>query len=174
MHKSAFDYVARIVHQIGWMAHGKICELGSRDVNGSVRPLFAASEKYIGVDWMAGPGVDVVADACSWLPDEKGSYDVVVSTEVLEHVQHPCQIIQTAVECLKIGGVLIVTAAGIGRYPHSAIDGGELRPGEWYKNISESELRSWLVGYGGVMIDTFSNPTDIYLYAVKVPWKGSF
>ncbi|MDB0050250.1 hypothetical protein N9F31_02215, partial [Pseudomonadales bacterium] len=37
-----------------------VLEIGSYDVNGSIRSLFNA-QNYVGVDLVEGPGVDVVA-----------------------------------------------------------------------------------------------------------------
>ena len=39
-----------------------IFELGSYDVNGSIRSIFNNVSKYIGLDLIEGPGVDVVYD----------------------------------------------------------------------------------------------------------------
>jgi hypothetical protein len=52
--------------------------------------------------------------------------------------------------------------------PHSAIDGRELRPGEWYANITERDLRQWLSPFKVSLIDTFSTLGDIYALAIKV------
>jgi len=56
-------------------------ELGSLDVNGSVRKLF--SGEYVGIDRVQGPGVDPswTANALDF-PD--ASFDTVVSTSMLE------------------------------------------------------------------------------------------
>ena len=47
------------------IAHKRVVEVGSYVVNGSVRPLITALSpaEYIGVDFCAGPGVDVVCNA---------------------------------------------------------------------------------------------------------------
>jgi len=70
----------------------RILEVGSRYTNGSVRPLierFCSPREYFGVDIEAGKFVDLV------LPAEKlveyfgpESFDIVICTEVLEHVQN--------------------------------------------------------------------------------------
>lgn len=61
-------------------------EVGSYDVNGSVRNLFTGS--YIGVDMAQGPGVNIQALASS-LPFSNGSFHTVISTEMLEHDTKP-------------------------------------------------------------------------------------
>ncbi len=68
----------------------RILDVGSRDVNGSVRPalLVKGAAEYVGVDLQAGPGVDVVCDAAR-IVERFGaeSFDLVVSTCALEHME---------------------------------------------------------------------------------------
>jgi hypothetical protein len=54
------------------------------------------------------------------------------------------------------------------RPPHSAIDGGGLRAGEFYRNIHERLLAHWVrsAGWQGFVIDD-DTPTDIYVWAIK-------
>ncbi len=139
MHVQAYDFVAR--HAAG-TAGARVLELGSLDVNGSVRPLFAGAHSYHGVDLAPGAGVDEVADAADWRAP--GRFDVVVTTEVLEHAARWRDILSNAWEALAAGGRLIVTCATDPRPPHSAIDGWALREGEWYENVSPAQLRALL------------------------------
>jgi hypothetical protein len=70
----------------------RVLEVGSKYVNGSVRPLiehFYSPKEYLGVDIEHRKFVDVI------LPAEKlvehfgpESFDVVIATELLEHVQN--------------------------------------------------------------------------------------
>ena len=66
-------------------------------------------------------------------------------------------------------GVFVVTPAGVGRAPHSAVDGGPLRDGEYYRHINREQPRGWLVPFGFSLIDSFSTPGDIYALEVKWP-----
>lgn len=59
-------------------------------------------------DFCAGPGVDFVADV-SDLPFEEGSYEIVLSTQVLEHVKDPQKVVQEMARVLKPGGQLFLT-----------------------------------------------------------------
>jgi SAM-dependent methyltransferase len=91
---------------------GDTLEVGSFDVNGSVRALFAGGE-YIGVDMREGPGVDQVAEAKA-LPFDDGRFDVVVSTEMLEHDPTFWLSLPEMARVLKPGGHLVVTARSTG------------------------------------------------------------
>jgi SAM-dependent methyltransferase len=53
------------------------------------RPLLPAGIEYVGADLPGNPEADVEigADGCVALPE--GKFDLVMSTQVLEHVEHP-------------------------------------------------------------------------------------
>jgi len=69
----------------------RVLEVGSQDVNGSVRELFtqeAHTSEYIGIDFQEAKGVDIVATPTQLLElseDWARSFDAVVCLEVLEH-----------------------------------------------------------------------------------------
>ena len=133
MHQAAFEWVARHAPRTAAV----VVEVGSRDVNGSVRPIFGFCDRYIGVDITDGPAVDVVADFATW--DFSGA-DCVVCCEVLEHVEDWRDIVTKAAEVVNVGGTVILTAACDPRAPHSAVDGAGLRPGEFYENVDPEQL----------------------------------
>lgn len=63
----------------------ELIEIGSQNVNGSLRDIFPAVVDYIGVDFVDGNGVDVKLDDPYKLPFEDGSKDVVICSSVFEH-----------------------------------------------------------------------------------------
>lgn len=162
MHQTAYDWVACKAKELP--ARRSVLEFGSRNVNGTTRPLFASAERYHGVDVREGPCVDQVADAATFTTDER--FDTVVCTEVLEHTDKAQEICHNAYKHLLSGGVFIMTAAGEGRAPHSAVDGGTLRDGEYYGNVNTTDLRSWMGDFSLVMVNT-ETPGDIYAIGIK-------
>lgn len=164
MHEAAYRWVERCAAMLPRRA--SVVELGSRQINGSVRGLFAYCP-YLGVDLTAGPGVDVVADVVGWRPADGRLFDTAVSTEALEHAPDGPGFCRTAFDVLAPGGVLILTAAGPTRRPHSGVDGGKLRPGEFYRNVGPADLREWLAPFVCVLVDVFTSRSDIYAFCVK-------
>lgn len=147
MHTEAHDYVARFATS----AEVDVIEIGSRDINGTVRDLFP-NARYVGVDVVDGKGVDVVADAATWTPKRKA--DIVVCCEVFEHTDAWQDIVANAAKMLRKGGRLIVTCAGPGRKPHSAVDGGALRDDEFYANVTADELHDAMHAAGLVSVQS--------------------
>ncbi len=103
-----------------------IVEVGAYDVNGSLRPIIESwgnPAQYIGVDIEKGPGVDVVCRAENMLDVfGKESFDIVISTELLEHVRDWRTVISNIKNVCKPHGTILVTTRSKGfkyhGYPH--------------------------------------------------------
>ena len=162
MHQAALDFVTATVRAHG--ARGPVYEIGSRNVNGSIRSLFPA-EGYHGIDLSAGTDVDAVADAAGYVPPVVPQ--TVVCCEVLEHATDAAQIVHQIATVLAPGGRVILTMAGPCRMPHSGIDGGQLRIGEYYQNVEPDALRSWLHDFDQVEVVENIDTADVYATAVK-------
>lgn len=102
-------------------------EVGSFVVNGTVRPIFETDPtvQYLGVDQAAGPGVDKLEDIES-LSFGDGEFELVISTETLEHVARPWLAVAELSRVVKDGGFVLVSARGydgfgcwrVHNYPH--------------------------------------------------------
>jgi len=93
-----------------------ILEVGSRNVNGSTRSIFEKySNNYVGVDIFEGPGVDRIADVNN-LVDIFGieKFDIVTSTEMLEHCDDWQNAIFQMASVLRTGGMLLLTTRSPG------------------------------------------------------------
>ena len=121
----------------------RVVEFGSRDINGSPRPYFHKPTEYVGIDFHGGRGVDVVGVAHEWVPS-KAEYDVVVSTEMLEHDPYWKKTLTHACDLLKFGGVLVFTCAAPPRAAHHLHDSPE---DGYYGNRSATEVLGVLEGH---------------------------
>jgi len=90
----------------------RILEVGSFDHNGTVRPAFSQHQplEYIGIDIAAGPGVDEVCSVYD-LGQRFGKnyFDLVINTELLEHVADWKAAINQMKAVTKEGGLMIMT-----------------------------------------------------------------
>jgi SAM-dependent methyltransferase len=129
---------------------GKIVEIGSFDVNGSVRAIFRTAAEYLGVDLQNGPGVDVVAlgHEVDW-PD--GTFDVAVSGECFEHDPHWRETFLNMCRMTRPGGLVAFTCASEGRPEHGTArtdvaesPGTQSRGLDYYQNLKRSDFESGL------------------------------
>lgn len=109
------DWIGVEVHKHG-LTDKETLEVGSLNVNGSVRQFFTGI--YIGLDMREGPDVDVVGPA-SELPFIADRFDVVVSTEMLEHDPTFWLSLAEMGRVLKPGGHLLLTTRGNGFGEHN-------------------------------------------------------
>jgi len=140
MNQYAYNYVDQVVKKTD--IQGTVLEVGSYNVNGSVRPLFKDTSRflnYTGIDMREGPDVDVVMNSNALnYPDE--SWDVVVSCDTLEHDSRPWESIKEFYRVLRPGGWVVMLSAGIGFHEHPYPDD--------YWRVTVSGMRE-LMQYGG-------------------------
>lgn len=139
----------------------RVVEMGSLDINGSVRGFWEGSE-YTGLDVGAGNGVDVVVPAAhTWTPREP--VDVVVTTEMLEHDKYWRESVGAAYRWLRPGGLFVGTCADPTRGEHGTNKAGNpydnpfLAHEDYYKGISEEELREVWPEKGGGMVESYQS-----------------
>ena len=136
----------------------KVLEIGSMDINGTVRVFFEDCE-YIGIDVGPGKGVDLICNGDSF-GDAAGSYDVVISTEVFEHAERWDLIFLNMLRLCKRDGMIIFTCASLGRPQHGTrlSDPGAAphisSTTDYYKNLVTKDfmeivnLNYWFSEYG--------------------------
>lgn len=152
------------------VAGARVLEVGSYDVNGSVRRLFEGAREYVGVDLVEGPGVDRVVDG-SAIDDPDGSWDVTVSGECFEHDPHWEDTFRTMVRLARPGGLVAFTCASRGRIEHgTSRTTATESPGtqsvglDHYRNVSAAQVRalplddwftSWMLHFAPVAADLY-------------------
>jgi SAM-dependent methyltransferase len=103
----------------------RVLEVGSRDINGSLRGFIEAMRpaQYVGVDMIDGPGVDKIVD-CEHLCATMGAaaWDMVICTEMLEHAHDWRGCMIQMVRALKPGGLLLLTTRSPGFPRHGYPD----------------------------------------------------
>lgn len=125
MHKSVMDWVEAITIRDDLLTRAKILEIGSYNVNGSVREIFCKNasgetipmDNYTGIDVVPGPGVDLVIPAdgpnARKLPFVAAQFDLVLSTEALEHDAKFWETLAEIGRVMKLGARVLLTARGM-------------------------------------------------------------
>jgi SAM-dependent methyltransferase len=120
----------------------RVFEVGSQNINGSVRDYFPNAHEYLGIDLGMAPDVDwVVPGELAELSDCWA--DIVVSTECFEHCENWQLVFLNMTRILKFGGLFIFTCAGIGRAAHGTIDSDEFSSPfttSYYKNLDVDQV----------------------------------
>ncbi len=94
-----------------------VLDVGGRDVNGGARPIMEAKgAKYTCQDMQEDPSVDVVSPPGEALPFADGSFDVVMTSSVLEHDPMFWVTIRELARVTKMGGKIFCSAPGAGPY----------------------------------------------------------
>lgn len=76
------------------------------------RSWFPTGAEVVGADLPGNPAADLVVDSDGRLPVEDGTFDVVVSTQVLEHVVDPAAYLAECRRVLAAGGQLLLSTHG--------------------------------------------------------------
>ncbi len=98
----------------------KVLEVGSLDVNGSLRDHNVENLEWTGVDFEVGNGVDVVITDPYSYPFESDTYDMILASSVFEHSEFFWILFMEMVRLTKPGGVIYLNAPSNGavhRYP---------------------------------------------------------
>jgi SAM-dependent methyltransferase len=85
MHKSAYEIGAKFLQRYWTPGMKSIIEIGSLNVNGTLKDFKPEESNWIGVDLEPGDGVDVVIARASKIPFEDNTFDLVVATSIFEH-----------------------------------------------------------------------------------------
>ncbi len=94
----------------------KVLEVGSWDVNGSIRGFFNDCD-YLGADVSEGNGVDIVTPGQDLdMPDS--TFDVTISCECFEHNPAWKETFVNMVRMLKPNGLCVISCATLGRREH--------------------------------------------------------
>jgi hypothetical protein len=125
MHQHSLDIMAQFRREYVDARQNEplvIVDIGSADLNGSYRELFARPPwRYVGVDLVAGPNVDVVlSDPYRWRELGSASTDVVVCGQTFEHTEFFWETMLEIARILKPHGLCCIIAPSSGpehRYP---------------------------------------------------------
>lgn len=126
MHPSALYYGKLFFDTYLGSSHSSellIVDVGSLDVNGSLRQFAPLGSQYVGVDFVDGKGVDVILTDPYTLPFETASVDAVICSSVYEHSEFFWLLFLELLRILKPTGLLYINAPSNGamhRYPIDA------------------------------------------------------
>jgi SAM-dependent methyltransferase len=120
LHKSAYISGGKFFSRYATATSASILEIGSYNVNGTLRDFQPKGSNWVGADIESGPGVDLVIDDTSALPFEDSTFDYVIASSVFEHDPTFWSTFSEMVRVLKNGGSIYINSPSNGmihRYP---------------------------------------------------------
>jgi len=117
--KSFFDAYSKCFTQ---SKETKVVEIGSQDVNGSLRSVAPSEFEYVGVDFQAAKGVDIVLDDPYSLPFDNESVDIVLSSSCFEHSEMFWLVFLEVMRILKPAGIFYLNAPSSGSFHRYPVD----------------------------------------------------
>lgn len=128
-----------------------IVDVGAQDVNGSLRSVAPENNKYIGIDFVEGKGVDLVFDDPYTLPFDDEAADVVVCSSCFEHSEFFWLLFNDILRILKPSGLLYLNVPSNGTFHRYPIDSWRFYPD------SGIALQNWgrRSGYTPILLESF-------------------
>ena len=153
--------------------HTSILEIGSWNVNGTVRDLFDDSEKYIGLDIAPGECVDVVCSGDEY--DTSDRFDVAISCECFEHNPKWAETFANLIRLTKPNGLIVFTCATTGREEHGTPRSHPFASlssalSDYYMNLTQEDFETRfdfndIFEYYQFEVNEQSH--DLYFYGIK-------
>jgi SAM-dependent methyltransferase len=106
----------------------RVLDIGSANVNGSLRNVCPPHLDYLGVDLQDGGGVDLVLDDPYQYPFPNDFFDMIVSTSCFEHDSMFWLTFLEALRVLAPGGLLYINAPSNGLYHAHPVDNWRFFP----------------------------------------------
>lgn len=131
----------------------RVIDIGSYDVNGTLKPIFK-SGNYTGLDMEMGPNVDVVAKAND-IPFKDSYFDVVLSSSCFEHDDFFWETFLEMCRILKPGGFMYIQAPSNGPYHGWPGDNWRFYIDSW-KALSKWGVKK---GYNIELLDSYIDTT---------------
>lgn len=117
-------------HQIGGLAMqlycdlniARILEIGSQNVNGTLRDFALPGTSYVGLDIEQAPGVDLVMEPGKPFPVADDAFDLVMATSVFEHDPAFWSTFVEMCRKAKTGGYVYINAPSNGTFHQYPLD----------------------------------------------------
>jgi SAM-dependent methyltransferase len=153
MHETAMEIGRRFFET--YLKNGKglkIVEIGSQDVNGSLRSVAPPDNEYIGIDFAPGKGVDVVINDPYALPLPDNCADVVVSSSCFEHSEFFWLVFNEIQRILKPSGLFYFNSPSDGFFHRYPVDCWRFYPD------SGMALQNWArrSGFNTALVESFT------------------
>jgi len=131
MHHSAYKHAKDFYQKYCNNIESKtVLDIGSCDVNGTMKPIFSKAKKYTGLDQCVGKNVDVVGSSHD-LPFNDETYDIIISSSCFEHDDMFWVTFLEMCRVLKANGLIYILAPSSGPYHAHPVDNWRFYKDSW-------------------------------------------
>ena len=100
----------------------RVIDIGSQDVNGSLRQVTPAQFEYVGLDFQKAKGVDILLEDPYSLPLADASVDIALSSSCFEHSEMFWVVFLEVMRVLKPTGLFYLNAPSAGSFHRYPVD----------------------------------------------------
>lgn len=129
----------------------KLVEVGSQDVNGSLRDVCPPDVEYIGLDFEDAKGVDIVLTDPYSLPIESESVDIVVTSSCFEHSEMFWLVFTEVLRILKPDGLFYLNVPSNGVFHRYPVDCWRFYPDSGHALVTWGKR----CGYRPVLLESY-------------------
>ena len=157
MHPSALEFGKKFFDTYCKNPKGfVVADIGSQNVNGSLKDVCPPEVEYIGIDFCPGNGVDVILNDPYKLPFDDGSVDIVVCSSVFEHSQFFWLLYLEIMRILKPAGLFYLNVPSNGYIHRYPVDCWRFYPDSGLALVGWAERN----GYSPALLESFTGEKD--------------
>lgn len=172
-HREQIDFFKKVYNRFAnSFNYCDVIEIGSLNINGTLRDIFNRSHIYIGVDLQAGSGVDVISKGHE-VTFQNESFDVALSSECFEHDEDWVKTFKKMIDLTKSKGFIIFSCATTDRPEHGTRRtdvGSSPFTLDYYKNLTEADFKEFFRFdeiFEEYEFSVEPNHHDLYFYGIK-------
>lgn len=171
-HAAQFRFFAGVKQQFpDYFKETSVIEIGSLNINGTVRVLFENTKQYLGLDLGEGDGVDLICKGEEYDgPSE--SFDVAISAECFEHNPQWVETFENMYRLTRKGGLVTFTCASTGRPEHGTSRTSKADSpytSDYYRNLTEEDFKPIVerLGFKAHYFEYNPHICDLYFWGIK-------
>lgn len=142
-----------------------VVDIGSYDVNGTLKPIFTKAKQYIGIDQQSGPNVDIVCSSHN-IPLEDNYTDIIISSSCFEHDNMFWITFLEMCRIVKPEGYIYINAPSNGPYHAYPVDNWRFYLDSW------TALKEW-AEYNLYNIELIESYIDKETSSCRAKWQDS-
>ena len=130
----------------------QVIDIGSQDVNGSLRQVTPPSFSYTGLDFQKANNVDIILEDPYALPLPDNSVDVALSSSGLEHSEMFWRVFLEVMRVLKPAGLFYLNVPSAGSFHRYPVDCWRFYPDSGHALVTWARRNQ----YKTVLLESFT------------------